>query len=127
MAAFDMQKFAAALKQNALPPFGKGICATHVRQAIEAAGLNTAGHPVDAKDWGPTLLHLGFCVVPAEGYVPSLGDVVVIQGTSSSIPGHIEGFDGENWISDFVQAAFWPGPSFRNEKPVHEIYRWPAA
>ncbi|HEY1930491.1 MAG TPA: hypothetical protein VGG99_00620 [Acetobacteraceae bacterium] len=125
MATFDKQKFAAALDDNALPPFGRGVCATYVRKALEAAGLNTAGHPFYAKDWGPTLLRLGFAAVPADGFSARLGDVAVIQSTSQSVAGHIEGFDGKNWVSDFVQPAFWPGPGFRTEKPAYTVYRWP--
>jgi hypothetical protein len=125
MPVFDKTKFGATLTAKALPPFGIGKCATYVREAMEAAGLNTTGHPGLAKDWGPTLLRLGFATVPTTGYTAQLGDIVVIQSTSQSDAGHIEGFNGTNWVSDFVQAAFWPGPSFRTEKPGYTIYRWP--
>jgi len=121
--AFDKAAFGKALRNNALPPFGRHKCAVYVRMALEAAGLNTAGHPGDAKDWGPTLVRLGFAAIPATPYTPALGDIIVMQGTSASSSGHIEGYDGQNWISDFVQHAMWPGPSFREEQPDHTIYR----
>ena len=120
---FDRNKFVSTLKNNALPPFGKGVCAKHVRIALEAAGANTAGHPVSAKDYGPLLKKNGFTVVIATPYVPQLGDIAVIQRTSNGPHGHIEGYDGANWISDFVQREFWPGPKYRAEKPRFEIYR----
>lgn len=50
----------------------------------------------------------------------------MIQGTSESKDGHIQGYDSaaRQWISDFVQMRdFWPGPSFRNEKPAFVVYR----
>ena len=72
---FDRSRFAAALKNNALPPFGQGRCAKHVRLALEAAGMNTTGHPVSAKDYGPFLRKVGFTTVAPEGYVPQLGDI----------------------------------------------------
>jgi hypothetical protein len=125
MPSIDKQKFSAALKTNALPPFGQGKCARFVRLALEAAGADTTGHPVNAKEWGPTLLRIGFIPVAEDGFIAQLGDIAVIQGTSESVPGHIEGFDGTNWVSDFIQHAFWPGPSFRNEKPAFVVYRWP--
>ncbi len=125
MPAFDKDKFAKALKDNALPPFGQGKCARFVRLALEAAGGNTAGHPISAKDWGPTLLRMGFAEVSAAGYMPQKGDVAVIGATSASVHGHIQGHDGTQWISDFIQREFWPGPSFRTEKPAHAIYRYP--
>ncbi len=117
--------FAKSLRDNALPPFGKGLCATYVRKALEAAGGDTTGHPVNARDWGPTLEKMGFAVVDPKDYTAQRGDVIVIQSTSTSKPGHIEGYDGKNWISDFVQPALWPGPSYREEKPAYKIYRAP--
>ncbi len=119
----DKQKAAVWIRENALPPFGRGKCAKHVRLALEAGGINTSGHPVDAKDWGATLTARGFREVGSKGYSPLVGDVVVIQSTSQSASGHIQIYDGSNWISDFIQTAFWPGPSFRVEKPNFKIYR----
>jgi type VI secretion system secreted protein VgrG len=127
MATFDKDKFASALNANALPPFGQGKCAAFVRMALEAAGLDTSGHPISAKDWGPTLLRIGFFVADngLTCFLPAKGDVVVIQKTSASSDGHMAGYDGTQWISDFVQREMWPGPSYRNEKPAHAFYRWP--
>lgn len=124
MATFDKQKFAAALRKDALPPFGKGRCAHYVNMAINAAGVTVVG-VLNAKDWGPPLQRAGFSAVPAAGWQPKIGDIAVIQGTTVSTAGHMEGFDGKNWISDFVQAAFWPGPSYRTEAPSYVVYRWP--
>ena len=127
MATFDKDKFSSALNANALPPFGQGKCAAYVRMALEAAGLDSSGHPISAKDWGPTLLRMGFFVADngLTCFPPTKGDVVVIQRTSASSDGHMAGYDGTKWISDFVQREMWPGPSYRNEKPTHAFYRWP--
>ena len=127
MAGFVKAAFAKALADNALPPFGQGKCARFVRIALEAGGLNSAGHPVSAKDWGPTLTRLQFQPIPQAAYQPQLADVVVIQATSTSPHGHIQGYDGTQWISDFKQREFWPGPSFRTEKPAFVAYRRNAA
>jgi hypothetical protein len=124
MTGFDKQMFATSLGQNALPPFGDGKCAHFVREALEAAGADTTGNPVSAKDWGPTLFRAGFTVVTDVPYVAELGDVVVIQPTSTNLHGHIAGFDGRNWISDFVQREMWPGPAYQQEKPPHNFYRF---
>ncbi len=127
MARIDIEKFVAQLRRDALPPYGLGRCAKFVRLALEHGGAVTAGHPVDAKEWGPTLARNGFhtvAVVNPLTFAYSKGDVAVIQGTSSSASGHIQGFDGTTWISDFVQpSGFWPGPSYRNEKPNFAVYR----
>jgi hypothetical protein len=52
------------------------------------------------------------------------GDIVVIEPTKHGNPaGHIAGFDGKIWISDFTQRCFWPGPVYEKEKPRYVVYR----
>ena len=126
MDGFDKQRFVTFLRNNVSPArFGEGLCAKHVRLALADAGLVPASHPGSAKDWGPTLVSLGFAPGPTDPAAAIRGDIAVIQTTSESKDGHIEGFDGSAWISDFVQREFWPGPSFRNERPAFVIYRRP--
>lgn len=120
---FDKAKFGKYLRENALPPYGSGKCATYVRKALEHSGLPTAGHPVSAKDYGPLLKKLKFDVVSQSDYMARPGDIVVFQGNSRSFHGHIQGHDGSNWISDFVQEKFYPGSSYSNEKTSYAIYR----
>ncbi len=126
MAQLDIDRFIVQLQAQALPPFGQGRCARFVRLALEAGGGLTAGHPVHAKDWGPTLVQIGLRAVAgamASGYPYQKGDVVVMQATSTSASGHIQAFDGTQWISDFRQAGFWPGPAYRHEQPSFVLYR----
>jgi hypothetical protein len=127
MANFDKQKFVDDLRTHVSKnPFGEGLCAKHVRLALASAGLKPSTWPGAAKDWGPTLQGLHFIALPGNMCpVVKLGDIAVIEATSKDAYGHIEAFDGTNWISDFVQREFWPGPSFRVEKPQFAIYRWP--
>lgn len=132
---FHKDAFAKALRDQALPPFGKGLCATYVRKALESAGMATTGRPENAQDYGPFLIKHGFANLGAsragglvpEKYKAAVGDIVVIQGTSKSRPGHIAGWDGKSWISDFIQPSdlhpIYPGPSYRAEKPAYVIYR----
>ena len=126
MAAVDVDKFAAHLRTHAKR---KSIhkCAKYVRQALEAAGGDTSGHLEDARTWGPTLLRMGFRELPVEkpeAYKPLKGDIVVIQPYENGNPsGHIAGFDGKIWISDFKQIDFWGGPEYRRLKPPHVFYR----
>lgn len=129
MVAFDKQHFVTFLRANVSPQqFGEGRCAKFVRLALADAGLEPASHPASAKDWGPTLVSLGFAELAAGDTNYQLGDVAVIQGTSKSKDGHIQGYDSaaNQWISDFVEKRdFWPGPSFRNEQPSFVVYRRP--
>jgi hypothetical protein len=121
---FDKDAFAKHLRAHALPGFGSGHCATYVRQAMEAGGLSTVGRPRDAKDYGPFLERLGFQKVAVAGYVPQVGDIAVMPGNARSAAGHVAGWDGRNWISDFVQREMMPGPAYRT-KGEYVVYRRP--
>lgn len=101
-----------------------GACARCVREALAAGGVVIDPHPISAKDYGPYLEHAGFCAVDGAGYVPHAGDIIVLQSYSSEHPhGHIAMFDGQRWVSDFVQRDMWAGPGYRAARPPHRIYR----
>lgn len=56
--------------------------------------------------------------------MPMKGDIVVMEPTEhGNQAGHIAGYDGKNWISDFVQRGFWPGNSYAKEKRGYVVYR----
>nr|WP_315400472.1 hypothetical protein [uncultured Duganella sp.] len=124
--SIDKERFAAHLRAHAAT-MSTRKCAAHVRRALEAGGADTSGHPVDAKDYGPTLVRNGFHAyrpLSLGAYLPVKGDVVVIEPASTgNRSGHIQGYDGKQWISDFVQSGFWPGPAYRKETPNYVIYR----
>ena len=121
---FDRNKFSDDLQANALPPYGAGLCATYVRQALVAAGLNTVGNPLSAKDYRAFLETLGFKSVAKKDYLPQKADIVVLPANSASAHGHVAGFTGKTWVSDFVQNDMFGGPSFR-KVGVFEILRYP--
>ena len=77
----DVERFTAHLREKA-EGRSQRKCARFVRQALAAGGARTNGaHPVDAKDWGPMLLRLGFHQLTVEDpdkFIPMKGDVVVI-------------------------------------------------
>ena len=122
----DAEKFTAHLRKNSARR-SLGKCARKVREALEAGGGKTKGHPVDAKDWGPTLLRMGFREILAEDpdmFIFMKGDIVVIQPFAKGNPsGHIAAYDGKIWISDFKQRDFWSGQGYRENKPSHVFYR----
>jgi hypothetical protein len=124
MADFDKQKFADYLDTHlSTKQFGEGACAKHVRLALAAGGLKPVTWPVPAREWGGTLLALGFSPLPPTGYSPQLGDIAVIQPVEAGGDGHIEGYNGKNWVSDFVQVDFWPSRLYVREKPAAVVYR----
>ena len=122
---FDKTKFASHLESNALPAYGAGKCAKYVREALVAGGLNTTGNPLSAKDYGPFLIRLGFQAVSKTApYIPQKGDIVVMPANAATIHGHIAGYTGTRWVSDFAQNDMFGGPSFR-KAGTFEIYRSP--
>ena len=126
--AIDKKKFAEYLRTNAHKE-SRSRCATYVRLALEAGGAITKGHPIDAKDYEQVLLRNGYHAIANDSaeapYSPLKGDIAVIQPTKSgNRSGHIEGYDGKDWISDFIQTGFWPGSSYRKERPGYVIYRY---
>ncbi|WP_157314517.1 CHAP domain-containing protein [Chitinibacter sp. GC72] len=103
-----------------------GRCARYVREAIEAGGLVLSRHN-SAKDYGNSLKTAGFTSLPAnskpqDGF--SAGDVAILQGFDGNPHGHIQIYDGQQWISDFKQRDFWPGSSYRKNKPSYTVYQY---
>ena len=126
----DLDKFVSTLHHNALPPYGGHHCGRYVGWALTAGGANTGSH--NGKDYGPYLLDSGFTEVSSTGYQPQTGDVVVIQSYPGNSAGHVAGFDGTNWVSDYIQPSnypagspngIYPGPGYRSYKPQYVIYR----
>jgi len=99
-------------------------CAMYCRLGMEAAGLNTGDRPQsgDAGDYGPFLLRHGAQTVSVDSYIPQVGDVVVFDKTAQHPSGHIEMFDGHQWVSDFMQHSFSPYRDAMSTPPF-TIYR----
>jgi Type IV secretion system pilin len=107
-----------------------GLCAVDVRQALAAEGYTdfNTNHPASAAAYGPYLTAEGFAPVAA-GSAPQAGDVAVFQGNSnassvndiSATNGHIEMYNGTQWVSDTKQSTFLPGSSWQNVS--YQVYR----
>lgn len=124
--SFDADEFAKYLRKHA-GKHSQSHCAKFVRRALEAGGADTKGHLVDAKTYGPVLTRNGFHEISVDNPATfnfSKGDVVVIEPTKhGNQAGHIAGYDGTSWVSDFVQHDFWPGSVYAKEKPSYVVYR----
>lgn len=122
----DTESFAQKLRTNA-GKISQGKCAKYIRIALAAGGANTLAHPAQAKNYGPLLINNGYKHIASkepDDFLARKGDIVVFQPVvNGSQAGHVQGFDGKNWISDFVQSGFWPGPVYRKEKPSYALYR----
>ena len=101
-AKIDLEKFAITLRTRAFVK-SKSKCAKFVRIALEAGGANTTGNPEAASDWGPLLIKNGYTEVAQSFDHPQKGDIYIIPRTKVHKWGHIAGYDGTQWISDFKQ------------------------
>jgi hypothetical protein len=144
----NFAKALKVLKENAIENEKKkkrrGKCARFVRIALEDGGGLHIVRPkarvvvpgdepnVHARDFGPSLVRAGFVEIIEEFngkmYPPLAGDVAVMQpyeGGNQS--GHMQMYDGQYWISDYIQRGFWPGVNYAKHKPPYAIYRYPDA
>ncbi|MFA7105342.1 MAG: hypothetical protein WC165_09435 [Dysgonamonadaceae bacterium] len=92
-----------------------GYCARSVRQAIEAGGISTEGRPNSACDYDTWLPTIGFSAVDSSNYTPQVGDIVVFEAIDGHPYGHIAMYNGQQWISDFVQIDMYGGSAYRND------------
>jgi hypothetical protein len=117
-AAWDVAKAVQHLKANAESE-PVGLCAQYTREAIEAGGV-TLRRTNYAKDYGPSLLEVGFQTVNTASY--QAGDVVIMQNCAGHDYGHMQMYSGSQWISDYVQRDFWP---YTSSRPQYAVYRFP--
>jgi hypothetical protein len=99
-------------------------CAMYCRLGLEAGGVSTEDRPRsgDAADYGPFLLRHGAQKVLQDSYLPQVGDVAVFDKTAQHPHGHIEMYDGHQWVSDFMQHSFSPYHD-ASSTPTFTIYR----
>lgn len=130
---YDLKKTVEFLRKNAKDR-SIGLCATYVRQAMFAGGQSFT--PVNyACDYAPTLLRLGYLpftatttkIIARDYSEFKPGDIVVWQASPGQMPpaGHIQMFDGKQWISDFTQISFFPNSSETSpwRKVKYDLFR----
>ena len=99
---------AAARAARAAHSSSTGRCALYVRKALQAAGYEFTPNP-SAYQYATrgTLANAGFVKI-SNNTPPQIGDVVVFDRSSKHRHGHIQIFDGSNWVSDFRQSDINP-------------------
>lgn len=80
-------------------------CALYVRKALNAGGYNNFTPQASAHMYhtNGTLKQAGFTNISKDGYVPQKGDVAVTEAGPWSKHGHIQIYDGTQWVSDYKQ------------------------
>ena len=108
--SYDSAKAAAYVTANAEKK-SRNCCAWYVMKALHAGGSPAYILPAYAYSW--LLPQLGFDEVAAEGYTPQMGDIVVFPKVDGHIWGHIQMWNGQQWISDFMQKGFYAAVGYR--------------
>lgn len=114
------QQFKSVLDRNSAPAIAaarassvalsrsSGRCARYVRQALQSAGYEFTPNPSAYQyETRGTLAKAGFTKI-SNDMPAQVGDVVVFDRSSKHPHGHIQIFDGSNWISDFRQNSISP-------------------
>lgn len=133
---FNEDKAISYLKNNFILPYGAGQCINHMVPALIEGGITGLnGKPIKAAClYGSILKNLGFVTVNRTNTYYK-GDIAIIQGYdggkfcegSGVVCGHIQMYDGKQWISDFPQSRpFWPGKGYADAtpSPSFEILHW---
>lgn len=131
--AIKFNDTAAKYATEKAEPSSISKCGEYVRKAIEATGIFIDRNAL-AKDFGPSLLKAGYSLVDdttESNYQPKKGDIVVFDSYpgQSYQAGHIQIFNGEKFVSDFIQKdPLWPNSSESSEwkkyKPKFWVYRY---
>lgn len=95
-------------------------CARSIRLALESAGAKFNGHPVAAADWGNTLMQIGYRKITPAFDQPQEGDIYIINRTAKHRYGHIAGFSGTAWVSDFQQRSH---DVYKEQNVTYSYYR----
>lgn len=95
-------------------------CAKSIRVALQSSGAEIKQHPVAATDWGNTLKKLGFTKIKPQFDEPKKGDIYIIKATSKHTYGHIAGYSGSDWVSDFKQRTY---DVYKDKQVTYEYYR----
>lgn len=95
-------------------------CARSIRLALESAGAKFNDHPIAAADWGNTLMKIGYRKITPAFDRPQQGDIYIINRTAKHRYGHIAGFSGTAWVSDFQQRSH---DVYKEENVSYSYYR----
>jgi cell wall-associated NlpC family hydrolase len=111
---YSAPAIAAANASRVALSSSSGYCARYVRKALQLAGYEFTPNP-SAYQYASrgTLAQAGFTKI-SNNTQPQVGDVVVYDRTSRRPHGHIQIFDGNDWVSDFRQNSISPYSGHHN-------------
>lgn len=105
---YSAPAIAAARASRVALSRSSGYCARYVRKALQSAGYDFTPNP-SAYQYASrgTLAGAGFSKISNDTQV-QVGDVIVYDRSSRRPHGHIQIFDGNDWVSDFRQNGISP-------------------
>lgn len=107
-AATNAPSIAAQVASRAAHSRSQGRCAMYVRKALQQAGYKFTPQTSAYMYANGTLASAGFVKLSNNNYQPQVGDVAVFNRTAKNPHGHIQIYDGKQWVSDFRQPKFSP-------------------
>ena len=116
---FDLDRFAQKLR-GVTAQTTSHSCAKSIRVALESAGAKFQNHPVAAADWGSSLMQLGYRQISKSFDQPQKGDIYIINRSAAHPYGHIAGYTGSGWVSDFKQRSH---AVYRNDNVSYSYFR----
>jgi RHS repeat-associated protein len=125
---FDINVFVKTLDWNATKK-SRHQCGHWVGIALGAGGYTHGTR--NGREYGPYLLSDGWSSVSQSDYTPQTGDVVVFQPyPGGNQAGHVQAWDGIQWVSDFKQpfppnfpGGIYPDQNYRRAKSHYDIFR----
>lgn len=101
----------------------QGKCALYIRKALQFGGNFQFTPQGSAYLYNNVLPGLGFKAFPASEPA-KIGDVIVYGRTSQHQHGHIQVWNGKNWVSDFVQRRAVPYTDGYDPSQSITLYRY---
>jgi hypothetical protein len=128
----DINKVVETIKSNAKGTDEyHGNCAGKCHEALAAGGLGPdKSRPSFANKNGYWLLANGLNMVGyssntdlPKGYTPVKGDIAIFSGNGPKHHpiGHMEIYDGKQWVSDTKQTGFSPGRTYGGSVTIYRV------
>ena len=118
---FDKDKAAAYVTKHAETK-SRTWCAWSVMRALHAGGCPAYLLPAYGYEW--LLPRMDFVEVSRTNYVPQKGDLIVFPAIGKHIWGHIQMWDGKQWVSDFRQMNMIPAKAYYKTKWKIFRHKW---
>ena len=116
---FDKEEAAAYVTEHAEAK-SRTWCAWYVMRALQEGGCPIYLLPAYGYSW--LLPKMDFVEVSKENYIPQKGDLIVFPAIGKHIWGHIQMWNGKQWVSDFRQKNMIPAKAYHKTK--WQIFRY---